>query len=100
MFKNDVIYGNIINKDSKVVIGCNKPEKIIFDLPFCHQAVLSNSDLHRRHPFDERYKVAADHDFFLSLFFQKHRLCQTDINFGEIDTSGISNTSFFKMMGE
>jgi glycosyltransferase involved in cell wall biosynthesis len=96
----DVIYGNIVIKNSNALVKCKIPQKILFDLPFCHQAVLSNSNLHRKYPFNESYKIAADYNFFLSLYFQGYKFYQTDINFGEIDNTGISNTAFFKTMGE
>ena len=49
-------------------------------MPFCHQATLTRTHLLHKMPFDTRYKLGADYDFFLKNYrngvqFKKLNIC-------------------------
>ena len=96
----DVVYGNILNATLAHVDRARDPSQILTDLPFCHQAAFVRTDLQRRFPFDTSYRVAADYDFMLRLYFDGYRFFRTDICVGEYDASGLSHRQYFGTMME
>jgi glycosyltransferase involved in cell wall biosynthesis len=47
----------------------SKPLRTLrFKMPFAHQGVFVRTDLLRRRPFDTRYRLAADFDFFRDIY--------------------------------
>ena len=40
-------------------------------MPFIHQSTLVKNELLKKHPFDQKYKVLADHNFFYTLYKEK-----------------------------
>jgi glycosyltransferase involved in cell wall biosynthesis len=66
-----VVYGDsVLRFDS----GRTKPRRakplrtIRFKMPFTHQGVFVRAELLRRRPFDTRYRLAADFDFFREVY--------------------------------
>ncbi|MFC5285208.1 glycosyltransferase family 2 protein [Pedobacter alpinus] len=91
----DVIYGDIIRSTVNQLIVSKDISFINYGMPFCHQAVLVKAELCKTYLFNTQYKIAADYNFFLSLFLLKFKFQRINVAFGEIDTSGISNTAYF-----
>jgi putative colanic acid biosynthesis glycosyltransferase len=98
--KYDVIYGSIIHLESKLLIDAKQIDKIIYGMPFCHQAVFIRREVNNKFFFNLNFKIAADYNLFLNIYLLNYNFLITDVVFGEIDTSGISNTSYFKVIGE
>lgn len=68
--KVDIFYGYVIKIDkgkcNTLVRKINWKYKVKFT-PVCHQAICAKKDLLTKHPFDNRYKIAADQDWLLKM---------------------------------
>lgn len=72
-----------------------------FGMPFCHQSVLIPAALHKKFPYLEKYKIAADFYFFLSLFVGSKAVFRySDEVFSSILTGGVSFTDRFAVIKE
>ena len=62
----DIIYGsvNVIKNFGKVTVDPQELEQLNRKMVFCHQAALSRRKLLKEHPFNLRYRLGADYDFF------------------------------------
>jgi glycosyltransferase involved in cell wall biosynthesis len=96
----DVVYGDILNATSAKIERAGNPTSIFRDMPFRHQAAIVRTELHKRFPFDTRYRVAADYDFMLRSYLDGRRFFPTEICLGEYDAGGISNNQYFTTIGE
>lgn len=47
------------------------PERLAFEMAFCHQSAFIRRELLLEEPYDISYRVCADHRFFLSMHLQK-----------------------------
>jgi glycosyltransferase involved in cell wall biosynthesis len=65
----DFLYGDtiVITEKGMKYISARDFSYITNGLPFCHQSVFIKSSLHKRILYDQRYKYAADFDFFAKL---------------------------------
>jgi len=94
----DIVYGDIDTFDYK--INAVDHSLIKYDMPFCHQAVITRTHLYKKEPFDISFKIAADYDFFLKMYYRGLKFYKTNICFGLYDTNGISNNNSFKTIAE
>ena len=97
---HDVIYGEMDIKNSNKKMTAYTPDYINYDMPFCHQAVLVKTELYKQTKFNLRYKIAADYDFFLKLYYQGYIFNNSNICFGIYDTTGVSNRRYFTVLAE
>ena len=65
-----VLYGDRCNiyHDRQKIIPASDIESIEKHMPFCHQAALTRTELLTNMPFDTRYRLGADYDFFLKTY--------------------------------
>lgn len=77
-----ILYGDRCNiyHNRKEIIKAEDIQHIENFMPFCHQAALTRTHLIREMPFDTRYQLGADYDFFLKSYhkgvqFKKINLC-------------------------
>jgi len=77
----DVIYGATYYKDhNKLSISQNIPDKKSFyKCSINHQSAIIKTKYQKKYPFDEKYKVCADYDFFIKLVFSNKKFVTTDI---------------------
>lgn len=63
----EVIYGGTIDlRDDRMRFRPpHPPEEIVRRMPFCHQSAFIRTSLMRERPYDLRYPIFADYDFFL-----------------------------------
>jgi glycosyltransferase involved in cell wall biosynthesis len=88
----DIIYGNVSTNDKHENIYYAKDlNHMYLELPFCHQAVFVKSKLMKENLFSNKYKIAADYNFFLNQYMQKKDFLKTNFIFSKIDLNGISN---------
>lgn len=70
----DIIFGDVIvfdnNKES--LDKAKEISLINYSLPFCHQSVLAKTVLLKKFPFDLRFKISADYDFFLKAYLDNN----------------------------
>lgn len=90
--KADIIYGNTIAKYpwGKCLIKGNFFSKHDINLPFCHQSTFVRTSLIKSIPFDLSYRIAADYNFFYTLYKLGKRFKHVDISIALYDTIGFS----------
>lgn len=102
-YSEDVIYGNTIVsvKDSFYKkYDARDIKQIKKNMPFCHQSVFVRADVLKKYLFNERYKLAADYDFFLKLYLEGKKFCKVDEFVSIYDGSGVSETNFLLLKRE
>lgn len=69
---SDVIYGDMISILDNIEIYSKAGFFTDHDanLPFCHQSVLVRAEYAKEYPFDLRYRIVGDYDFFYKLYTQ------------------------------
>lgn len=107
---SDVIYGDtvLVTHSVKFVPRIAPLESILIDKPFCHQSCFVKTSLQKEYKFDLRYKICADHAFFLSLYKNKYRFNYINrliSNFDTIDSMSSVNTNLvvrenYKVIGK
>jgi glycosyltransferase involved in cell wall biosynthesis len=100
--KIDIIYGDtrsrFLNNDLNIKA---KPLSYInFKIPFCHQSCLVRKVLFSFHPFDVRYKIAADYDFFLWAYKKKYVFKYLNLDFCFYDLNGFSTKNQLLLINE
>lgn len=90
--KADIIYGNTIAKYpwGKCLIKGNFFSKHDINLPFCHQSTFVRTSLMRSIPFDLSYRIAADYNFFYTLYKLGKSFKYIDISIALYDAIGFS----------
>lgn len=90
--KADIIYGNTIAKYpwGKCLIKGNFFSKHDINLPFCHQSTFVRTSLMRSIPFDLSYIIAADYNFFYTLYKLGKSFKFIDISIALYDAIGFS----------
>jgi glycosyltransferase involved in cell wall biosynthesis len=92
-----VIYGNTIVdyvSFQKVKIATNPP-KLWKGMIFYHQSSFTRTDILKKYCFDISYHIAADYNFFISVWndFGEEVFYKTNIFISCYDFSGLSNTN-------
>ena len=90
----DIIYGDKSMKLNLSIVRIKALElkKIHFRLPFCHQSAFVKRDLLIDQPFNLKYKICADYDFFLRMYFKKMSFQYASISVVDFDGDGLSNS--------
>lgn len=86
------IYGNTWNcyNHTKYWRSAKKIDSITYDHPFVHQASFVRTDVMKAHYFNEKYKIYADWELFLRLYFEGERFVKIDVDIANYDLTGIS----------
>lgn len=93
----DVIYGDVI-KNGKVK-PAEKPHNA-HKMYFCHQSCFTKLECLQQFPFDTKYKMSADFNFFKMLTLNGKTFKQLDIPVAIFDTTGVSNAKRSKGLKE
>ena len=66
----DVVYGDVVLKkgDKYKFEKADYPEKILYQMPFCHQSSFTKRDVLKEYRFNEDYKICADHEMFMRCY--------------------------------
>jgi glycosyltransferase involved in cell wall biosynthesis len=64
----DVLYGDVINKQSGILIKSKEINKIKYLLPVCHQGVIVKKELYDKFSFLIKYDIAADYDMLFKSY--------------------------------
>ena len=90
----DILYGNILvkakdgMKERIASEPCNKHRMF-----FCHQSAFVKTELARKFPFDETYKMSADLKFFKQCYYHGCKFYHLNFPVVIYDKSGISHTN-------
>ena len=96
-YDTDVIYGDVI-KNGKVK-PAEKPHNA-HKMYFCHQSCFTKLECLQQFPFDTKYKMSADFNFFKVLTLNHKTFKQLDIPVAIFDTTGVSNAKRSKGLKE
>lgn len=70
-------------------------------MPFCHQAVFTNTQLLKKELFDIRFRSSGDYNLYYNLYKQKYTFQCIDVVVATFDAStGISKTAYKLVMRE
>ena len=93
----DVIYGDVIkNGKVKTAEKTHNAHKMYF----CHQCCFTKLECLLQFPFDIKYKMSADFNFFKILTLNNKTFKQLDIPVAIFDTTGVSNAKRSKGLKE
>ena len=67
---SDMVYGNFQIKESGDTIKASSPSECIYYMPFSHQSLFVKATLMKQHPYNTCYRLAADHDFIVKMYYQ------------------------------
>ena len=101
-YQADVIYGDVLKADKNGNLFTKPAEKPhnSHKMYFCHQSCLTKRECLLQYPFDLRYKLSADFNFFKTLTLKGKIFKQLNIPIAIFDTSGVSNTRRSKGLKE
>ncbi len=78
----DVVYGHVIYLDngieSRIRRGSEDPSTMLSSMVTCHQGIFVKSDIHKTHPFDTVYRIAADRKMLLDLYLEGYFFYKLD----------------------
>lgn len=101
--ETDVIFGDelVCGKAGKIR-NCreNYKDVMLKRLPFCHQAAFVKTELMKKYHFDEQFRITADYDFFLRLYFQKHSFQYVNCVVCDYDSEGYSAVNYKQAINE
>lgn len=94
----DILCGRVMTTDGSIQkpspLWGNQESFYFIIKNFCHQAAFMRTQLCKKHPFDETYKICADRKMLLSLLFEEDATFRPINNLiAYFDLSGISTTS-------
>lgn len=102
-----VIFGSIneffVNSKNKKYQRILKPSSQIDELRkrmiFCHQGNIVKAKYMKTLKFNEKYKIAADFDFYRKLYYMNKKFFEVPIVFSNYECTGISS-NYFKLYRE
>lgn len=90
----EIVFGDTIYAYSpdKLFLRKAKPiDSLAKGMPFCHQSVFVRRELLLEHPFNLKYKVAADYEFFCFAFSRKANFRYIPIPISIFEVGGVSD---------
>ncbi len=101
----DVIYGDTMVYKSNGLTRLEKArpiDSIIDDIPFCHQSSFVKNVLMTEHPFNLKYRIGADYDFFVFCYMnnKSFRYFQEIISIYEFEGLSMCETSEIDLLRE
>lgn len=99
---SDVIYGDniLVYSNNEVYHKAHFFSKKDINLPFNHQSAFVRSDLMRQFPFNLKYKIAGDYNFFYNLHKQGRTFQYLPIPIAKYAMDGISQAYVIKTYKE
>lgn len=93
----DIIIGNVLSSDTRVIISPPPTNGILtmyhlYSGAIPHQGTIVKLALQKKHPFDEKLRIAADWKFFLqSIIFDNCSVKYINVNVAIYDMTGLSS---------
>jgi glycosyltransferase involved in cell wall biosynthesis len=98
--KADIVYGDfvgIVNESEKALFRADQTVDRFWEgMVFCHQAVFTKTEWIRRFPFDTKYVVSSDYDFYMRCLLAGAVFKKIDTVVFEVGTLGISSRHWLK----
>ncbi len=84
----DVVYGNV-ERNGRLIVA--KQARAIHRMPFCHQSCFVRTELLRKTPFDESYRLSGDFKFFRRIMQDGARFERLPMPVCIFDTGGLTS---------
>lgn len=90
--QSDLVYGDFvaIYRTFEKIKPAQPLTNLAKQMCFSHQALLTRTEVQRKHPFDLQYKIAADFDFIYKCFQEGYVFQHVPIFVARFNASGIS----------
>jgi glycosyltransferase involved in cell wall biosynthesis len=96
----DVFYGDIIRVKNETIYKRSAPQgkNVLENLKICifHPTIFVRSGIYREYKYDSRYRVSADRDFIMRLYFHGKKFTYINRPITYFRTTGISNQPSFR----
>lgn len=63
----ELLYGNYKKKKADIVVKAQTRENWFKTMPFNHQTLFTKASIMKENPFNTKYRIAADHNFIVSM---------------------------------
>lgn len=94
----DVVFGDTILKDFEHQMytyrRAGNYKKLTSQMPFFHQSTFTKSETLKNIPFDEKYKICADHNFFVKVLNRGGGFLKVPFPIAIFTNDGISCTGY------
>lgn len=90
--KYDVVYGDTQIVEHNKVFFSISSENIRNRMPFCHQSSFIKTCLFKNFLFDISYKICADNDFFMRVYYAKNKFKKLNIPISNYSLNGLSSS--------
>ncbi|PAF48833.1 hypothetical protein BKH41_04185 [Helicobacter sp. 12S02232-10] len=102
--KISVFYGDVRiifdTKHSKIVKSAPNNYKCHHRFNLNHQSAFINTKIQKIYPYDTRFKIAADSDFFTKIYHLGHKFQKFEIVVCDFNLEGISSSLSWKIFSE
>jgi len=89
----DVIYGSVMldKKGKEIEVRPGSFDEFWKGSRFCQQSAFISTELHKKHPYDLQYKIAADFNFFYNIYKENKVFLFVDLVVSKISLGGLSD---------
>lgn len=92
----DIIYGDACEFEyGRYYYFVKDYERITRRMPFSHQSVFAKRELLIKHPFNSKYKIAADYDFLMNCYDEDAIFFDSNVMICTVSKDGISSTDLY-----
>lgn len=102
IINQEIIYGSVVlnKKEGEIELKPGNLDEFWKGSRFCHQSVFISLPLHKKFPYNLKYKIAADYNFFNIMYINKKRFLYLDFPFSKVAMGGISDIGRIKLIKE
>lgn len=99
---SDVIYGKVIYRYNNLVklIENKQLSDIRTGMVFCHQSTIIRRAVMEKYGYDERYRIAADYNFFIQCYLNNHTFKELDFPVSIFELGGESSNAIVHLREE
>ncbi len=90
---SDMVYGNFQIKESGDIMKASDPSECIYHMPFSHQSLFVKTTLMKQHPYNTCYRLAADHDFIVKMYYQDRKFEYIDTTVSVFASGGFAQSN-------
>ena len=98
----DVVYGSVVleKKGKEIELKPGSLNEFWKGSRFCHQSAFISLKLHKLFPYDLKYKIAADYNFFNTMYRKNKNFLFINFPFSKISLGGISDLGRINLIKE
>ncbi len=93
----ELLYGNYKKKKANLVVRAQSRENWFKTMPFNHQTLFTKALIMKENPFNTKYRIAADHNFIVSMFNAKKNFYYFDKTLAIFVEDGFAHNNTVEM---